>query len=65
VRGAPGVWISGRPHDFAYLDARGRARVETLRLAGNTLVWRHGEVLLRLEARVSKRRALRIARSLR
>jgi hypothetical protein len=65
VSGARGVWISGHPHQFAYLDARGQARAETLRLAGNTLIWRHGDVLLRLEARVSKREALRIAGSLR
>jgi len=65
VRGAPGVWISGHPHEFAYLDSRGRARAETLRVAGNTLIWRHGDVLLRLEARLPKARALRIARSVR
>jgi hypothetical protein len=65
VRGAPGVWISGHPHEFAYLDSRGQARAETLRLAGNTLLWRHGDLLLRLEAQVSKRDALRIAGSLR
>jgi hypothetical protein len=60
----PGVWISGKPHEFAYLDARGQARPETLRLAGNTLLWNHHGVLLRLEANVSERTALRIAASL-
>jgi hypothetical protein len=65
VRGAPGVWISGHPHEFAYLDARGQVRGESLRLAGNTLIWRERGVLLRLEAHVSERRALRIAGSLR
>lgn len=61
----PGVWISGRPHEFAFLDAHGEARAETLRLATNTLLWRHGEVLIRLEAKVSRRAAVRIALSLR
>ena len=38
---------------------------DTLRLAGNTLIWHHGDVLVRLEADVSKATALRIARSMR
>jgi RNA polymerase sigma factor (sigma-70 family) len=42
-----------------------RIRGEDLRLAGNTLVWRRGGLLLRLEAHLSKARALRIARTLR
>ncbi len=61
----PGVWIAGSPHEFAFVDARGQVRAENLRLAGNTLVWRHGDVLLRREADVSKARALAIARTLR
>jgi hypothetical protein len=65
VNGEPGVWISGAPHAVAYLDARGVAREDTLRLAGNTLLWRHGSVLLRIEAHVTLRSALRIARSMR
>lgn len=65
VGGSPGVWISGRPHEFAYLDSQEKARAETLRLAGNTLLWRHGAVLISLEARISRQAALRIALSLR
>jgi hypothetical protein len=60
----PGIWIAGNPHVFAFVDAGGRVRGEDLRLAGNTLVWRRGGLLLRLEAHVSKARALRIARTL-
>ena len=33
------------------------------RLAGNALVWRHGDRTLRLEADIPKSRALAIARS--
>jgi hypothetical protein len=65
VGGGHGVWISGSPHQFAYVDAQGRAREEFLRLAGNTLLWRRGPLLLRLEANVSEATALRIANSLR
>jgi hypothetical protein len=39
-------------------------RPEDPRLAGNTLVWRRGGLLLPLEAHVSKARALRTARTL-
>jgi hypothetical protein len=65
VDGDRGLWISGRPHEFAYEDSQGVVHAETLRLAGNTLLWRHGDVLLRLEANLSKAAALRIARGLR
>jgi hypothetical protein len=65
VNGDPGVWIAGRPHEIVYRDPNGNVDTDTLRLAGNTLIWRHGEVLVRLEAAVSRSAALRIARSMR
>lgn len=65
VNGDPGIWIAGRPHEIVYRDANGNLDTDTLRLAGNTLIWRHGEVLVRLEADISKPAALRIARSMR
>jgi hypothetical protein len=65
VHGDPAVWIAGRPHEIVYRDATGNVDTDTLRLAGNTLIWRHGEVLVRLEADVSKAAALQIARSMR
>jgi len=65
VNGDPGVWIAGRPHEIVYRDASGNMDSDTLRLAGNTLIWHHGDVLVRLEADVSKATALRIARSMR
>jgi|1186.fasta_scaffold02828_4 hypothetical protein len=65
VNGEPGVWIAGRPHEIVYRDSNGNVDTDTLRLAGNTLIWRHGDVLVRIEAGVSKGAALRIARSTR
>jgi hypothetical protein len=65
VNGDRAVWISGAPHEVVYLDARGVPREDTLRLAGNTLLWRHGPVLVRIEAHITLRAALRIARSMR
>ena len=65
VRGAQGVWIAGRPHQFAFTDARGANHVETLRLAGDTLLWQRGPLTLRLEGARSKAAALRIAGTIR
>jgi hypothetical protein len=65
VGGARGYWIEGAPHLFFYRDPSGNAVQETLRLAGNTLVWEQGNVTLRLEAQVMKDEALRIAATFR
>ena len=63
VAGAPGYWLSGRPHRLFYTDAQGNGHA--LRLAGNVLLWQRGGVTLRLEAALSKGAALRIAASVR
>ncbi len=65
VGGGRGYWIEGAPHLFFYRDPSGNAVQETLRLAGNTLVWEQGAVTMRLEAQVTKDEALRIAASFR
>jgi hypothetical protein len=65
VGGARGYWIEGAPHLFFYRDPSGNAVQETLRLAGNTLVWEHGNVTLRLEAQLTKDQALRFAATFR
>jgi hypothetical protein len=62
--GAPGYWLSGEPHVFFYRDAEGQVREETMRLAGNTLLAERGDLLIRIEAEISKEEALAIARSL-
>ena len=64
VNGQPGFWIQGTPHFFFY-TSNGTIQQESLRLAGNTLLWTQGSLLLRLEAQVDKATALRIAASLR
>lgn len=65
VNGQPGFWIQGTPHFFFYRPAGNPAAVEqeTLRLAGNTLIWTQGDLLMRLEAQVDRATALRIAAS--
>ena len=63
IDGEPGYWVAGEPHGLLYEDPTGVVRESPTRLAGPTLVWRRGDLTLRLEADVSKARALAIARS--
>jgi hypothetical protein len=65
VNGQRGIWIQGEPHVLMYRDRDGQVQGYTPRLATNTLLWRRGELLLRLEAHISKAEALRIASSMR
>jgi hypothetical protein len=60
--GDQGAWLEDS-HVFAFRDRNGVFREETARLAGKTLLWRQGDVTLRLEGDLSKAEALRIARS--
>jgi hypothetical protein len=63
VNGQSGFWIEGTPHFFFYRPAGnpGAVEQETLRLAGNTLIWTQGDLLMRLEAQVDRATALRVA----
>jgi hypothetical protein len=63
VNGEPGFFLSGKPHDFSYLDRHREFRQEIVRLAGNTLLWERGALTLRLEADIDQQEALKIARS--
>ena len=63
VGGRPGFWLEGSPHLFFYRGADGKVRDDTLRLAGNTLIWEHGDRTLRLEANLGRDAALAIAAS--
>src|SRR5512132_2249882 len=65
VNGGRGLWLEGAPHLFFYRDPSGIIQPETLRLAGNTLIWEQDGVTFRLEAQVSREDALRIAASFR
>src|SRR5207249_605229 len=57
--------LAGQPHQFFFRDPAGTMQPETLRLAGNTLLWEDGALTYRLEAQVSLEEAVRIASSLR
>jgi len=65
VNGGLGFWIAGQPHQVFYLDQRGQFQQETLRLAGNTLLWEQDGVTYRIEAQITKDAALRVAASFR
>ncbi len=65
VGDGPGIWVEGEAHFFFYRDGAGNILQETLRLAGNTLLWQRGDTLLRLEAQVDRRRALEIGATFR
>jgi hypothetical protein len=65
VDGAPGVWISGRPHVFWYLAPDGFYIEEGRRLVGDTLAWERDGVLYRIEGAITLEQALDIARSMR
>jgi hypothetical protein len=65
VGGARGFWIEGAPHQFFYRDAAGNIQTETLRLAGNTLLWEQSDATFRLEAQLARDDAIRIGASAR
>lgn len=65
VSGGRGYWLEGTPHQFFYLDSAGNPSPETLRLAGNTLLWEQSGVTFRLEAQLARDDALRIATTFR
>jgi hypothetical protein len=64
VNGHEGWWISGQPHDFFFDDAGGNARLETLRLATNTLIIDEGGTIVRIEGDLTRQQALDLAASL-
>jgi len=65
VNGEPGFWLSGSPHELVFRGPDGQDIPESVRLAGNVLVWEHGDLVLRLEGNLTKAQALRIAGSVR
>jgi hypothetical protein len=60
----PAYRLSGAPHGFAYAPREGDPRMEDQRLAGPTLLVEHDGVLIRIEGRISRARAIAIAESI-
>ncbi len=63
VNGQPAVWLAGAPHEFLYEKADGTIDTETLRLAGNTLIWTRGLFTYRLESALGRDAAIEVAAS--
>ena len=64
VEGERGLWLEGPPHTLTYFNGSGEFRQRTVKITGNVLLWTHGPVTLRLEGRISRAQALRLARRL-
>ena len=62
VNGERGLWVEGPPHTLTYFSTSGEFQERTVKIAGNVLLWTQGPVTLRLEGRISRAEALRIAR---
>lgn len=65
LNGRQAVWVSGASHFFGYIAADGTTHPATLYLAGKALIWQRGPLTLRLEGKLSRAEALRVARSFR
>ncbi|MGH2378319.1 MAG: hypothetical protein ACRDGT_07565 [Candidatus Limnocylindria bacterium] len=65
VNGGRGFWIEGEPHELFYRSPSGEILTDTVRLAGNVLLWEQDGLLMRIEAQVGRDQAQRIARSMR
>ena len=64
VRGGRGLFVSGDEHFVMYRDEFDQIADESTYLAGNTLLWNRGDLLLRLEGDLTKDEALELARSI-
>jgi hypothetical protein len=64
VGGSPGFWVSGEPHEFMYRGPDGEPEFDSIRLAGNALLWQQGSLTLRVEGDLTKERALELAETL-
>jgi Fe2+ transport system protein FeoA len=62
VDGQPAYWLSGAAHAFGYISGDDVA-IETLRLAGDTLLWEVDGVTFRLESALSLEEAIELAES--
>jgi hypothetical protein len=63
VNGEQGFWVAGAPHVELLFDMNGAVIPDSLRLAGNVLLWEHGDLTLRIESSLSKELALAVAES--
>lgn len=63
VAGEQGLFVSGDEHFVMFRNEAGDVADEPTYLAGNTLLWNRGDLLLRLEGDFERGEALELARS--
>jgi hypothetical protein len=64
VNGRDAVWIRGA-HTLTYFDRQLGFREQTIRIRGNVLVWTRGRLTLRLEGKLTRSQAVKLASSIR
>jgi hypothetical protein len=64
VSGKQGWWIEGKPHVLLFFGPGNQVIQDSIRLAGNTLLWQQGDVVMRLELAGNQQEALQIAQSM-
>jgi hypothetical protein len=65
VRGADGIFISGKPHFYLLVNPRGQIIEEEVRLAKDVLIWSDDGITYRIEGDLTLDKALELAESLR
>lgn len=65
VRGVEGIWLTGEPHQIGYVRPDGELDADTVRRAGNVLLWVQGSVTYRIEGLDSLEQSLDVAEALR
>jgi hypothetical protein len=65
IDGRRALWIHGALHQYVYADKTGEIRTDSVRTAGDVLLWRYKNLLVRIEGARSKQQAVAIARSAR
>lgn len=64
VHGQPGYWITGAPHFLLYEAPNGAALEESRRIVGDVLIWREGDLTIRLETALGRDATLRLAENM-
>ena len=60
IDGNPAIWVEGATH-FLYLTRYGAARELPIAVHGNVLLWQRGGLTLRLQGRLDRAAAVRVA----
>lgn len=64
VDGRPGLWLTGAPHQVSFIDPDGAVVLDSVRRAGDVLIWQHDGVTYRIEGLTSLAAALQVATAL-